>query len=111
MPVSSAKNIEIVFDQEMTLIKHVTAICKTCFLHLRNKAKITDNPSQKDTEIFVHAFVSSKLNGCNSLLYGLPQSRSDFKEPTISLKVAMSFGMLLFRSKGSTPLFFRVNIT
>ena len=32
MPVSSARNIGVVFDQEMTLVEHVTTICKTCFL-------------------------------------------------------------------------------
>ena len=77
MPVSSAKNIGVVFDQEMTLVEHVTAICKTGFFHLRNKAKLRDNLSQKDTEIFVYAFISSKLNSCSSLLYGLPQSLID----------------------------------
>ena len=77
MPVSSARNIEAVFDQEMTLVEHVITICKTCFLHLRNIAKIRDSLSQKDTEILVHAFISSKLDSRNSLLYGLPQSLID----------------------------------
>ena len=36
MPVSSARNIGVVFDQEMTLVELVTTLCKTCFLHLRN---------------------------------------------------------------------------
>ena len=61
----------------MTLVEHVTTICKTCFLHLRNIAKIRDSLSQKDTEILLHAFISSKLDSCNSLLYGLPQSLID----------------------------------
>ena len=38
MPVSFARNIGVVFDREMTLVEHVTAICKTRFLHLRNIA-------------------------------------------------------------------------
>ena len=76
-PVSSARNIGVVFDQEMTLAQHGTTICKTCFLHLRNIAKIRDSLSQKDTEILVHEFISSKLDSCNSLLYGLPQSLID----------------------------------
>ena len=50
---------------------------KTCFLHLWNIAKIRDSLSQKGTEILVHAFISSKLDSCNSLLYGLPQSLID----------------------------------
>ena len=76
MPVSSTRNIGVVFDQEMTLVEHVITICKTCFLHLRNIAKI-ETFSQKDTEISVHAFISSKLDSRNSLLYGLPQSLID----------------------------------
>ena len=71
MPVSSTRNIGVVFDQEMTLVEHVITIWKTCFLHLRNIAKIRDSLSQKDTEILVHAFISSKLDSRNSLLYGL----------------------------------------
>ena len=61
----------------MTLVEHVTTICKTCFLQLSNIAKIRDSLSQKDTEILVHEFISSKLDSCNSLLYGLPQSLID----------------------------------
>ena len=69
--------IGVVFDREMTLVEHVTTICKTCFLQLSNIAKIRDSLSQKDTEILVHEFISSKLDSCNSLLYGLPQSLID----------------------------------
>ena len=65
--------IGVVFDQEMALVEHVTKICKTCFLQLRNIAKIRNSLSQKDTEILVHAFISSKLDSCNSILKGLPQ--------------------------------------
>ena len=57
----------------MSLDEHVTNICKTCFFHLRNIARIRDSLSQKDTEILVHAFITSKLDSCNSLLYGLPE--------------------------------------
>ena len=77
-PVSSARNIGVVFDQEMTLAEHVTTICKTCFLHLMNIAKIRDSLSQKDTEILVHAFIYSKLDICISLLYIWPSSISDW---------------------------------
>ena len=77
MPVSSARNLGVVFDQEINLVEHVTTICKTCFLHLRNIAKIRHSLSQKDTESLVHAFISSKLDSCNSLLFGLPQTLID----------------------------------
>ena len=42
-------------------------------LYLRNLSKIRKCRTQKDTETLVHAFVTSKLDNCNSLLAELPQ--------------------------------------
>ena len=47
--------------------------CKTTFYHLQNIAEIRNCPSQDNAETLVHAFISSKLDFCNALLYGLPQ--------------------------------------
>ena len=70
-PTSSARNIGVIFDEHMSLDKHVTNICKGCFFHFRN-GKIRDCLSQVDTEKLVHAFITSKLDSVNSLLYWLP---------------------------------------
>ena len=40
---------------------------------LINISKIRKYLTEETTEILVHAFVSSKLDYCNSLLYGLPK--------------------------------------
>ena len=42
------------------------------FFHLRNISKIRDCLSPADTEKPVHAFITSKLDSANSLLYRLP---------------------------------------
>ena len=47
----------------------------TAFCHLHNKAKIRKFISFKDCETLIHAFVSTKLDYCNSLLSGLSQSQ------------------------------------
>jgi len=67
-----AKNIGVIFDTKMTLEKHIKNTCKSAFYHLRNIAKIRNTLSQEDTETLVHAFISSKLDYCNAILYGLP---------------------------------------
>ena len=47
-------------------------ICVSCHYHLRNIAKIRRYLSEETSEILVHAFISSKLDSCNSLLHALP---------------------------------------
>ena len=51
---------------------HVNNVCKSCFYHLRNIKCIRKYLSKSATESLVHALVSSRLDYCNSLLYGLP---------------------------------------
>lgn len=72
-PSFSARNIGIMFDEDMSLDKHVTSTYKACFFHLRNISKIRDCLSLADTEKLIHAFITSKLDNTNSLLYGLPK--------------------------------------
>ena len=50
---------------------HVASIRKSSFYHLRNISYIRKHLSSTTTEKLVPAFVSSKLDYCNSLLYGL----------------------------------------
>ena len=73
---SSARNIGVIFDSHVNLENHVTDTCKMAY-HLRNIARIRNSLSQDDAEILVHAFISSKLDFCNALLYGLPKSVID----------------------------------
>ena len=49
-----------------------TDICKSCYFNIRNIYRIRKFLSTEDTKILVNAFVTSRLDNCNSLLYGLP---------------------------------------
>ena len=73
-PTSSARNIGVIFDDKLSLEDHITSICRSCFFHIHNIWKIRKHLSQKSCEILVHALVSSRLDFCNSLLYGLPKT-------------------------------------
>ena len=52
---------------------HVTATCKSAFYHLRKIYKIRRFLTTNTTESIVHAFATSRIGNCNSLLYGLPK--------------------------------------
>ena len=72
-PKSSARNLGVIIDQCLGLTDHVKKICVSCHYHLRNIAKIRRYLSEETSEILVHAFISSKFDNCNSLLYGIPK--------------------------------------
>ena len=53
------------------MVPHVTAVCKSSFFHLRNIFKIRKFLS--DTcKTLIRAFVTARIDYCNSLLYGQP---------------------------------------
>ena len=72
-PKPSARNLGVIIDQSLDLNDDVNKICFSCQYHLRNIAKIRKYLSEDTSQILVHAFISSKLDNCNSLLYGLPK--------------------------------------
>ena len=66
-----------VFDQSMLLDKHVKSLTRTCFFHLRNIAKLWSIISHSELEMSVHAFISSRLDYCNSLFTCLNKTSID----------------------------------
>ena len=67
-PSHSARNIDAIVDSTMSMLPHVNSVCKSVFYHLRNISRIKKKfLCSKTTAILVHAFVSSKLDYCNSL--------------------------------------------
>lgn len=72
-PSSHAGNLGVIFDDTMTMTRHVNSRCKSAYYQLRNIAKIRKYLSLQTAEIITHAFVTSKLDNCNSLLHGLPK--------------------------------------
>ncbi|XP_072046906.1 uncharacterized protein [Amphiura filiformis] len=51
---------------------HVDNLCKSALLGIRKIGRIRQYLTRESTTKLVHAFVTSKLDTCNSLLYGLP---------------------------------------
>ncbi|XP_038152993.1 uncharacterized protein LOC119791138, partial [Cyprinodon tularosa] len=68
------KNLGVVFDQDLSFKSHIKEVSRISFFHLRNIAKMRNLLSRIDAEKLVHAFVTSRLDNCNSLLSGSPQT-------------------------------------
>lgn len=69
----SVKNLGVIIDSELNFDGHIKAVTKSAFYHLKNIAKLRDFMSVNDLEKLVHAFMSSRIDYCNSLLIGLPK--------------------------------------
>lgn len=71
-PSTTARNIGVIFDSAMTMEAQVNSMCKSAFFHLRNLAKIRKYLSKTSIEILIHAFITSRIDFCNAVLYGIP---------------------------------------
>ena len=68
LPKPEACDLGVVLDSHLRLDTHVNKVCKAASLGIRNIGRIR---KYIECERLVHAFVSSKLDYCNSILYGL----------------------------------------
>ena len=71
-PSSSARNLGVTMDDELSLTAHIAAVSRSCRFTLYNIRKIRRYLSEHSTQLLVQALVLSKLDYCNSLLAGLP---------------------------------------
>ena len=72
-PVTSASNLGTWFDTHLDMGTHITKTCSSAVYYLYNIRHIRKYLSGESTEKLVHAFISSRLDYYNSLLYGLPE--------------------------------------
>ena len=72
-PVPLARNLGRWFDSRLSVASHITKISASLFYYIYNIRLIRKYLSRQSTEILVHAFITSRLDYCNDLLYGLPE--------------------------------------
>ena len=70
-PSSSVRNLGVVLDPGVDMKDHIKKICKTCHFHWTNISKIRSYLEQDSTEAIIHAFVTTNVDYCNAILYGL----------------------------------------
>ena len=71
-PSETVKILEQYLTPHFHWQKKVIAVCKAGFYNLRNIARVRKHLSFESNQVLIHAFVTLKLDYCNSLHYGLP---------------------------------------
>jgi len=73
-PSSVVRNLGAFFDSRMNMESHINAVCRSCYAQLRQIGQIRQYITSDATKSLVNSLVTSRLDYCNSLLYGVPKT-------------------------------------
>ena len=73
VPAAGARNLGVLFGNHMDLERHIKMTCQVAYHQLRNISAIRRMLTREAAETIINAFVTSRLDFCNSLLIGLPE--------------------------------------
>ena len=71
--VPKVRNLGVMMDQKLDMSAHVSYLCKICFYRIKSLYKVRKYLTVSATKTIVQALVTSKLDYCNSLLFGISQ--------------------------------------
>ena len=70
--VPKARDLGVILDTHMTMRPHINSITRSASFALKKISSIRKYLDRQSCEKLVHAFISSRLDNCNSLLINLP---------------------------------------
>ena len=91
------------------MLPHVTAVCKSSFFHLRNIFKIRKFLSHDTCKTLIHAFVTARIDYCNSLLYGQPKCILKRLQSVLNSAASYRLIHLTSRYEHVTPLLIQLH--
>ena len=65
---SSVRNLGDMLDESLQMDSHINQICKASLYHIHNIRRISKYLSKECRHSLVHAYVTSRLDYCNSIL-------------------------------------------
>jgi len=68
---SAVSNLGVLIDSQLNMDNHVASLCWSCFFQLHQLRTIRSMLTKETTITLIHAFISSRLDCCNSLLHGI----------------------------------------
>ena len=71
------RNLGAWFDDQLAMAVHITEICSATFYHSRNIRRIRKYISMDSAATLIHSFISSRIDYCDSLLYGVLKCHID----------------------------------
>lgn len=73
-PVNVVRDLGVILDQELSMKQHINKVTSGCFFQIRRLKQVRRLLGPEITTSLITAFVTSRLDYCNSVLAGLPKS-------------------------------------
>ena len=71
------RNLGVQLDSHLSMEPHINKICQSAYFHLKNIGKIRHLIDKDTCKLLINSFVTSRLDYCNSLLYGVNKGAID----------------------------------
>ena len=94
-PTDIVKNLGVTFHSGNTFTSHIAKVCHACYYHLKDLKRTRKFLSVETAALLANSMISSRLDHCNSLLYGI----SKYKDagacllPTTELNLRTAMGV------------------
>src|SRR6218665_1673476 len=76
---SSVRDLGVTLDHELTFVRHINILCRSCYYQLRQLRVVSRSLSPAAASTLVHAFVVSRLDYCSAIYEGLPICRLKYR--------------------------------
>ena len=73
-PTNNVKNLGVMFDNELTMSDQISSLCKSMFFNIRKISMYRKYMTQEVAEKLMVSLVLSRMDYCNGLLAGLPDT-------------------------------------
>ena len=73
-PVNVVRDLGVILDQELSMKQHINKVTSNCFFQIRRLKQVRRILGPEIATSLITAFVTSRLDYCNSVLAGLPKS-------------------------------------
>jgi hypothetical protein len=73
-PVNVVRDLGVILDQELSMKQHISKVASNCFFQIRRLKQVRRILGPEITASLITAFVTSRLDYCNTVLAGLPKS-------------------------------------
>ena len=106
VPKPVVRDLGLLIDSHLLLKNQVNQVCRCAWSAIRKIGRIRSHLTQDVCERLVHAFITSKLDSCNSFLYGLPSCE------LVKLRVQNAAARLVTMASKSdhvTPILFKIH--